>query len=71
MVREVRMGSLDFILHWLILEDDSCAQMYEFLQELMRAFESHYGAQLNAYYCEAYSDDMQGDQRNLNDEIPF
>lgn len=65
------MGSLDFILHWPILDDDSAAAVYEFLQDGMRSFESHYGAQLNAYYCDAYADNMQSDQRSFNDDIPF
>lgn len=65
------MGNLNYILHWPILDDESTAQIYELLQDLMRAFESHYGAQLNAYYCDIYADDTQGDQRFFDDEIPF
>ena len=65
------MDNLDFTLQWPMLEDDSCAQVYELLQNLIRAFEYHYGAQLNAYYSDVYADNTQGDQRFFDDEIPF
>ena len=68
---EVHMGSRDFILQWPILDDDHVVAVYEFLQDFMRAFESDYGAQLNAYYCEMYANDTQGNQRSIDDEIPF
>lgn len=71
MLREVLVGSLDFILHWPALDDDSADAVYEFLQDCMRSFESHYGTQLNAYYAEEYGNNLQGEQRGFDDNIPF
>ena len=65
------MDNSKFIVQMPILDEDAAAQVYEFLQEMIRVYESHYGAQLNAYYADAYTNDTQGDQRNLDDEIPF
>lgn len=62
-----------------ILHDESVSNVYEFLQNLMLAFESHYYVQLvrhahsvNQPSCNDYqSNDTQGDQRSFDDEIPF
>lgn len=65
------MGKLNCVLQLPILDDDHAASIYEFLQDCMQIFETHYGSQLNAYYSEEYSDALQGDQRFFDDEIPF
>lgn len=65
------MDNSKLILQLPILDDDSTAEIYEFLQDCMRVFESHYGSQLNVYYSEEYSHDLQGDQRVFDDKIPF
>lgn len=61
-----------------ILDDESIAKVYEFLQNLTFAFDAHYYNQLRRCSrtktqsdSHTYLNDIQGDQRSLDDEIPF
>jgi hypothetical protein len=51
------------------LSDETASEILDFLYELTRAFENHYGAQLRRYYQEG--DRSQPDLfEDFNDELP-
>ena len=68
------MDNVTLIIDAPILDDESAANVYQFLQDLTLAFESHYYKQLvrhsrnqepNCY------DNEPGEQPFFDDEIPF
>ena len=61
-----------------ILDDESVVKIYDFLQNLIFAFDAHYYVQLQRYSRKVnqpdgpdYLNDIQGDHGFYDDEIPF
>lgn len=57
-----------------ILDDESAANVYQFLQDLTLAFESQYYNQLKRFNKNNnvdWHDDKQGEQLFFDDDVPF